>query len=268
MAWFRRSSPLTLVTVALILGLVINLPGKLQAQSQTPSLTSQLPAQWDPPSPPDAPAPVNRESGGIRGDSCKIPLDQKLLSLVPLSGIGKTTVDYPTVFWYMPETRASAVEFVLKDANARQLYYAKYNLAQSAQGVSGAPRIMSLKLPPLANLSPLKVDQTYYWELALICIDPDSGMEEEVTPFVRGGIQRVAPNPTLALDLQKATPKERVALYAKQRDWYETLRTLAELQQALPDDPEVAEAWAKLLNSVNLEPVDYESRLEPAINEP
>lgn len=262
MAWFMRSSNFTLITLALTLGFATNLP--VQAQLRTVSLSSQLPAQWNPPSSPEPSAPVNRESGGIRGNTCQIPPDQRLLSLVPVSGVGTTTEPYPTIFWYMPQSRASAVEFVLKDANKREVYSVKYNLAQSPKGVVGTPGIMSLTLPASANFSPLKIGQTYYWDLALICINPEDGLPQEVYPYISGGIQRIQASPNLPLQLQRATSKEKVALYAQAGDWYETLRSLVELKRDAPNDPEVIDAWEKLLDSVDLEKVYQQPGFESA----
>ncbi|MEQ8538247.1 MAG: DUF928 domain-containing protein [Coleofasciculus sp. D1-CHI-01] len=39
----------------------------------------------------------------------------------------------------------------------------------------------------------------------------------------------------------------------KQRIWYETLGTLIEMWRELPDDQDVADAWNKLLKSVDFE---------------
>ncbi|HAG80552.1 MAG TPA: hypothetical protein DCL61_05130 [Cyanobacteria bacterium UBA12227] len=258
MAWYMRSSPFRILTVALALGLAVNVPLQVQAQLRPASLSSQLPLQWEPPRTPGSSAPVNRESGGVRGPC--LTTSQKLVALVPASGMGTTTADYPTVFWYMPESQASAVEFMLQDSNNRQVYSVKYNLAKSAEGVVRAPGIMSLTLPALANLSPLKSGQTYKWSVTLICtteLTDNSG-----NPFVEGTIERVDLAPSLAWRIEQATPKERVALYAQQGAWYETLKTLVELQRDFPRDREVTQALDKLLQSVELDPMPQSSERE------
>lgn len=259
MAWYMRSSPLRILTVALALGLAVNVPLQAQAQLRPASLSSQLPLQWEPPRTPGSSAPINRESGGVRGPC--LTTEQELVALVPASGTGTTTVDYPTVFWYMPESKASAVEFMLEDSNNRQVYSVKYNLAKSAEGVVRAPGIMSLTLPALANLSPLKTGQTYQWSVKLIC-NPDDPNDNSANPAVGGVIERVDIAPSLAWRIQQATPKERVALYAGQEDWYQTLKTLVELQRDFPSDREVTQALDKLLQSVELDPMSPSSERE------
>ncbi|HBB36148.1 MAG TPA: hypothetical protein DDZ80_09720 [Cyanobacteria bacterium UBA8803] len=257
MAWFTRSSRLTILTAALTLGLAVNLPSQVQAQLRTASLGSQLPDRWEFTAPrgPNGESPVNRDSGGTRSPNNKdcIPetqLNPSVLALAP-SGTGTTAAEYPTISWYMPATRASQVNFVLKDANQRQIYSATYTLAKSARGFTPSG-IMSLTLPAFTNLSPLKIGEDYHWEVALNCNDPTDSSDDIV---VEGWIQRVAPNPTLASEIQRATPQKRVALYAKEQLWYETVKTLAELQRNSPEDPEVVEAWNKLLKSVGLKPI-------------
>jgi hypothetical protein len=192
--------------------------------------------------------PENRQQGATRGDEC-IPGKELLTALVPASGIGETIAEYPTVFWYMPKTSASAVEFVLRDANGDEVYKAQYALEKSAKGVVSTPGIMSLSLPTFANLSPLKIGEDYHWQLALIC----NPLDRSIEPYVEGSLKRVQPNPTLALRVQQATLQDRVALYADARLWYETLATLVELRRDRPNDNDIANAWEKLLKSVGLD---------------
>ena len=156
MAWFTRSSRFTLMAVALTLGLAVSLPAGVQAQLGASSLSSQIPNQWDfsPPSNPTGePVPGNRESGGRRGDCIADPdPDIQPIALVPLT-IGTTVAEYPTVFWYMPKTRAWGVEFVVRDSKDQEVYSTKYAFGHYSEKtgdgntdefVIGAPGIMSL----------------------------------------------------------------------------------------------------------------------------
>jgi hypothetical protein len=173
--------------------------------------------------------------------------------LVPASRIGETAAEYPTIYWYMPkispkDKEKAAVEFVLKDANDQEIYSATYPLAKSAEGVEGAPGgIMSLTV---ANLYPMKIGQDYYWELSVRCNYTEADRSEDL--FVEGRLKRVEPNPTLALRVQQATPKERVALYANAQLWYDAFATLVELKRDRPNDTELAATWDKLLTSMGL----------------
>jgi hypothetical protein len=174
--------------------------------------------------------------------------------------MGLTVAEYPTVSWYMPQTSASAVEFVLWDAKDNEIYRAKYALAKSDAGcVSGTPNIMSLTLPAFASLTPLEIGQEYHWELALIYEPQDPSLDILGDARFRrvasdGKIKRVA-DPSLAIRAQEATPQERVALYADKRVWYDALTTLIELRRDRPNDKELEDALDKLLKSAGLNSV-------------
>jgi hypothetical protein len=147
-----------------------------------------------------------------------------------------------------------AVEFVLKDANDQEIYSATYPLAKSAEGVVGAPGgIMSLTV---AKGYPLKIGQEYHWELTVMCDSTDADMADNM--IEDGRIKRVEPDPTLAVRLQQATPQDRVALYATEKLWYETVATLIELRRDRPNDTNLADAWGKLLASVGLDIISKE----------
>jgi hypothetical protein len=173
--------------------------------------------------------------------------------------MGETIAEYPTVSWYMPKTSASMVDFVLRDADNKEVYSFKYSLAKYREKtgtgpddyndfVKGSPGIMSLTLPTATSISPMEIDNLYGWELTLIC---DSGESTNI-PIMEGGIKRVEPNPTLAARLQQATPQERVALYVEEKLWYNAVATLVELGRDRPNDPNLAAIWDKLLTSQGL----------------
>lgn len=260
MAWFRRSSRFiilaTILAVALILGLGDNVSGQVQTPSSSASLSSKLENAFRPPRSPGAPAPDNTTGGATRQGKDEelgrcIQGSRSLVALVPTSGIGETTSEFPTIFWYMPQTAALALEFVLRDANVKDIYRVQYSLPKSTQGVVSPPGVRGLNV---SNLSPLEIGQEYHWELALIC-NPSDRSKDIV---VEGWVKRVKADPTLARRIQQTTPQERVALYADARLWYETLATLVELRRTRPDDQELIDAWETLLKSVGLEIVASE----------
>lgn len=263
MVLFKHSSRFLILATALTLGLAVNVPERVQAQLNYPSLSSQLPEQGEnsqqiKPSPENlvsssfrAPRssgdglPINRESGGRRGPQC---IEDKGLPvpLVPASGIGETVAEYPTISWYLPKTTADrgGVEFALQDASGQEVYSVSYALAQSEE-----PGIMSITIPPFAKISPLEIGKEYSWKLKVMCDRSDSSSFKYE---LGGSLKRVAIDPTLERRIQQATPQERFALYAEARLWYETLNTMLELQQESPNDQELASAWDKLLSSVGL----------------
>lgn len=268
MAWFTRSLRFTIlatiVAVALTLGIAFNVPAQIQPPLRNDSLSSKLPNQWEfsPPTGPTGSDPVNTQGGATRGgcndDNSSIPA----IPLVPVSSrMGLTVAKYPTVSWYMPQTSASAVEFVLWDAKDQEIYRTKYALAKSDEGcVLGTPNIMSLTLPAFASLTPLEIGQEYPWELALIYEPQDRAFDIlGDARFTRvasdGKIKRVEADPTLALRTKETTPQERVALYADKRLWYETLTTLLDLRRDSPKDKELEDALDKLLKSAGLNSV-------------
>lgn len=255
MAWFTRSSRFTVLALAVALTLGFNVPAPVKAQSVFPSLGSELENAFRSPRT-DDPAPENREGGATRGPCVKGY--QPLVALVPLSGVGNTSATYPTIFWYMPQLATEAapsptVEFVLRDANKQEVYSAKYPLAKNAEGIVGAPGLMSLNI---ASIYPLQVNQEYHWDVTLRCDSKSIDRSQDM--FIVGAIKRVAPDPALALRVQRATPQERVALYAKAQLWYETLDAIVELRRDRPNDPLLADAWNKLLNSVDLNTISGE----------
>jgi hypothetical protein len=254
MSWFKRSSRFNflaiVLAVALVLGLTVHGPAGVQAQLKPNSLSSKLPDRWEnsfrPPRTSGSGVPVNTVGGGTRG-GCE-PDEKPPIPLVPASNVGTTAAGYPTFFWYMPQTTASGMEFLLQDAESKDVYRVEYTLDRSAGGVTDTPKIMSLTLPAFANISPLAIGEEYRWSLALICRPADRSADL----VVESSIKRVATAPTLAQQIQQATPQDRVVLYADARLWYETVGTLLQLRRDRPNNEDVETAWRKLLQSAGL----------------
>jgi hypothetical protein len=258
-----------LLTLALTLGLAIKLPVKVQAQFEPPSLSSLIPEQWEVVPATDSPntsIAVNRDNrvASMTRTNCISLLGTQAvpITLVPLSGIGKTGAEYPTLFWYIPKTFAWGIEFVLKDTNNQEVYSTKYAFTHYAEEHSdgyeveiatGTPGIISLTLPGLATypplLPPLEIGQQYRWTLRIICSPSDPSGDI----YMDGAIKRVPFNPLDERFLAQATLEERLAFYTKERIWYETVDTLMELRRERPDDQDVTDTWNKLLKSVELE---------------
>lgn len=195
-----------------------------------------------PPLPPDQDAPSGRRQGGAsRCSDCENNV-LPLTALVPgdrsKSFLALTALEYPTFWFYVPASSGDRpVEFVLQDEQDNYIYKTTF-------ATSGTPAgIISIPLPPTAR--PLEIGKQYHWTLSI--------QERSNSVFVQGFVQRVALNSTLMSQLKVATPKERIALYAANGIWQDTLTLLAELRRSHPQDYTLAPEWVNLLRSVGLD---------------
>lgn len=185
--------------------------------------------------------PNNRHSGGTRG--CMNAGSEDLIALVPEKE-ALTTVDYPSLFFYMPQHSAPIVEFTLLDDRDREIY--KTNITPNQK--AGIARLDLSKLP---NLPPLKSNQKYHWFLSLVCQLEDRSGDK----FVEGSIEKIAIDPFLTSELKTANPRDRASLYASNGIWYDALAALYQARQSNPQDPALVKGWADLLKSVGLNTV-------------
>lgn len=269
MYWIKRSSHFRILAGLFALVLAIAVSVRVQAQVPSSSPLSSIPSQWEPPSGAGAPdqreagatrgpawepssgtgAPENRQGGATRGpricpgDEPLARGNKELTALIPKYTVGKTIAAHPTFSWYVPPTLAKAVEFVLLDENEeKEIYSTRLAIAPKQPG------IISLQLPGSANLLPLQVGKEYSWTFSLIC----NSLDRSADTWVEGKVQRIQPNPDLVSKIQQANPQQRVALFAQYQLWNETLAALVELRRLNPNDPALADAWTKLLSSVEL----------------
>ena len=207
-----------------------------------------------PPPPDDINAPGNRVGGGKRGcESMQQPAtsSEKLLTaLVPVykstdAGLvlGLTTTSHPTFWFYVPYVTTVSAEFVLQNEAGQTVY-------QSPVSLSGTPGVVSLSLPSTA--SPLEIGKRYHWYFNVYC-NP-----QQPPVFVDGWIKRTELNPALKSQLEKATPKQRVALYATHGIWHEALTASAELRHL---DPKRTD-WVAMLEAVGLSDIASEPIVE------
>lgn len=261
MHWLKRSSQFRILAGLLAFVLAIVVSPMVHAQPQPTSISSRIPSTWtasfEPP--PGSGSPDNRQGGATRSPCIK---DKDLYALVPPSGIGATASPYPALFWYLPQTRASSMEFELVDENNKQLYSKKLAIAPGQSG------IMNLRLPTDASLLPLEIGKQYHWDLRLLCgekqISEDPIGEEQISVSV--SIKRVEKVANLASQINQATPQERVAIYAKAGFWYETVASLFDLRRLYPNNRDLTEAWTKLLKSVELNEIAEEPLVANAVS--
>lgn len=233
---------------------------QIQAQTHSPPIST---VRFTPPSPPDRGAPSGRQQGGASRGPCPA-VDKPLTALVPatqktLAGTkggspaldtfesvwGLTAAEYPTLWFYIPYllTPKLPIEFVLQDDQGNDVYKTTLTMSETPPG------IVKFRLPSTA--APLEVGKMYHWYFSATCA-PDAPV------FVEGWVQRVVLLPTLASQLQKATPRESIALYAANGYWYDALTTLAELRSANLGDATLKSDWVSLLHSVDLDAIAEE----------
>ncbi|MBD2744956.1 DUF928 domain-containing protein [Coleofasciculus sp. FACHB-1120] len=225
-----------------------------------------------PPPPADRSAPAGRQRGGASRGTCPAAIgEEPLTALVPATQTslneGKsgnlglntfesvwalTAAEAPTFWYYVPYalTPDLPAEFILQDEQGNNVYKTKF-IASPKQ-----PGVVKVRLP--ATVAPLKVGKMYRWFFIIDC-------EPDAPPLVEGWVQRIAPSATLRSQLQKATPRERVVLYAKQGIWHDALTALAELRSANPNDGALTADWVSLLNSGGLEAIAQEPVIDCCI---
>lgn len=206
--------------------------------------------------------------GGAARGGCTLN-ESPLVPLMPVTNLtdsypsfsGVTTDGHPSFFVYVPQTTAQLVEFLLIRDEDGQIAY-----EPEPQAIDGSrAQIVSFHLD--SNLSSLEVDKTYTWYFSLVCNSgtfnrPDM-TDNSGSPYVRGVIQRVAPDPGLSSSLATAAPRDRPQVYAAAGIWLDTLTALANLRCTSPNDATLASDWTDLMRSLDLYQIpDLSVRIE------
>jgi hypothetical protein len=201
--------------------------------------------------------PGRKGGTGSRGDC--LTNGMPLTPLVPASNMGLTVNEHPTFWFYVPYKPDQAIsgEFSLQDEQNNDVYRTPFTLPET----SG---IVSISLP--STKAPLKIGNSYRWYFKLYC--PLQKSSESSSPaFVQGWVRRVSLNDlnrNLETQLKAGkTPLDRIALYAENGIWHDTLTGLAELRLNKPQDVTLDNAWADLLKTVGLEKLFQEPILGP-----
>lgn len=235
---FNRIKPIFAVTLAYI-GL-IGYPILAIAQPRNSSENIQIRFQQQEQDGSSRGRPGRRGGTGSRGD-CP-PVDVSLTALMPPNNSGSSVEAHPTLWFYVPyqsdEVREG--EFSLQDEQNNDVYRTTFTL-------SGTPGIVGFNL---ASAAPLEINKNYQWYVKIYCTKQKSS----APVFIRGWVERVAPKPELARQLQTVTtPRERIALYAQNGIWYSAVSELAKLRLAEPQNATLNNDWANLLRGVGLE---------------
>ncbi|WP_102177568.1 DUF928 domain-containing protein, partial [Fischerella thermalis] len=189
-------------------------------------------------------APGKRRTGAATRDSCPelANKNEPLTALVPGTNLGLTVAERPTFWFYVPypPTNRLSVEFLLRDKEDNEVYRETLPLLET-------PGIISVRFPE--TTPPLEIQKLYSWRFSVIC-NPTNRAEDV---FVNGKVERVPLAPALKSQLAAATPRERIALYAENGLWFDTLTHLTELYRTHPKDEALKVDWADLWQGVGLE---------------
>lgn len=250
----------------------------LPTQAQTAPTNQNTSSPWEIDSssayepPPDIDSPGRRESGGNRpgeiSTQLKCPNDLQVphppfTALVPKVSeqtansrtkitqlMGLTVAAHPTFFVYLPKTSANSVEFILNDAEEKELYRANFSTPK-------VPGIFGLKLPE--NAPALEVGKSYQWYFVIRC-DPTNRKKDLV---VEGWIWRTQLRPAINEQIQKATLRDRATLFRQHKIWYEALSSFAKLYYSSPENLQVSTEWSELLRSAGLSEITETNLLTP-----
>lgn len=187
-------------------------------------------------------APGEREAAATRDSSCPNAEGKPpLTALIPATNVGLTVSDRPTFWFYVPypPTLQRPVEFVLYGKNNDEVYKTSFQLQNT-------PGIVSLSLPE--TVPPLESGKKYRWRFSFLC----NLANRAETRFVEGWVQRDTPSPALQRQLEATSMRDRIALYAANGFWYDTLSAIAQLIRNSPPDATLPANWASVLQSVGL----------------
>lgn len=151
-----------------------------------------------------------------------------------------TVLERPTFYFSLPQIEGRAYFKLYKESKGstpREIVY------RAVFDISTESGVIGFDLPE--DASALIVNQGYQWEFM---ISSYKSREETVSGYVK----RVALSADLVKQLNTDSPLERASVYAKAGIWLDTVRTLANLRLAQPQNPELVQEWQELLKSVQL----------------
>ncbi|MBD2436782.1 DUF928 domain-containing protein [Nostoc sp. FACHB-110] len=198
---------------------------------------------------PNLGVPGRRVPGGSRGENC-VAKNQRLTALVPKSNLALTTVANPTLYFYIPENKATELELIIQDENDQEVYKQNYK-------PNGSAGVVGINLPN----NTLATDKMYRWNFSIICNTQDRSLDK----LVEGGIKRIE-NSSLMSKLEKASLQERLNIFAEAGIWQDVLDTLAQLRYSHPQDTVFKEDWESLLTSQGVE-FDQQLAQAPLVKE-
>jgi len=188
--------------------------------------------------PPEIGFPGRRIGAGTRGMG-------RLASLQILAPdhLGYTTLEQPTLYWYLSAPTETRIEFTLRDETSVEPLI-ETQLASPAQ-----PGIQGIRLADYGVR--LRPDVRYLWFVSLVS-DPQRRSKD----FTTGAwIARHDPDPALAERLAAVGDGAEGRAYAQSGLWYDAIAALSSRIEDTPADPAAREQRAALLEQVGLSEV-------------
>ncbi|MCU0537778.1 MAG: DUF928 domain-containing protein [Hydrococcus sp. Prado102] len=178
--------------------------------------------------------PGRQTSGESRGNcpATKLPLT----ALMPTSHWGKTAIERPTFWFYVPYSPQEAPigEFVLQDVERNDIARMPFILPQT-------PGFASVTLPD--ERTPLEIEKWYRWYFKVYC-----DRQRSSSPiFTQGWVQRIA----LSSELKEQMYKD--IIYTADRVWYDAIADLANRRLAQPSNAQIVADWNRLLKAKGVE---------------
>jgi len=184
--------------------------------------------------------PPTQPGRPVRGGCASIS-QLGLTALVPTNKMGRTVSDYPTFFFYLPQTEAKSAEFILQDQSGKQIY--KQDLT-----ISNLSGVIGVSIPANQNVPPLEVGKSYRWNFTVICDSQDRSADQ----IEIGTVRRVELSADIRRQLDQADPRQKTVIYAENGIWQDALSTLAAARRDQPNDTTFKADWESLLASVKL----------------
>jgi hypothetical protein len=194
----------------------------------------RLSLNFEPPTDGRIPRQGRRDAGSRPG--CP-PVDKPLTALVPEYDLGLTVEEHPTFWVYVPYSSqiSHSAKFVLWDDKQDKVYETTFQLKDT-------PGIISLSLPKDISLD---ISKIYKGAFFFKC--GDIGLAN-----VQWKVKRVTLSANLRNQLERATSRERIALYATNGLWHDALTELAQLRRRNPQDEILAVDWTELLRDADV----------------
>jgi len=196
--------------------------------------------------PPLRGAPGGRIGGGTRG------IGDEVLSLSVLAPnhAGLTAQEQPRLYWFISSVTKHPIEVTVI------LEHAIYPLLEKTIALPVRPGLHSIRLTDLdVHLSEAV---PYRWFVAVVP-DPERRSKDILAS---GIIERIELPEALRVKLSQADRTEMPRLYAESGIWYDALMAISELIEATPNDANLRNRRAALLEQVGLSEVAQYEKMQ------